>query len=435
MKLFGLDISWSKKSTTITLDTLIRRLEAVYETAAGVTVTPDTAMMSPTVLAIVTAISRRISSLPIKVMRKEEVAKRIRKVELPNHPVARLLANPNNVNDRVNFWLDATSWLVRYGNFYAHKGRGRTGPVRFLTPIPSAHMSVDQDLETLDLIYRPTFANGTYREFGPHEILHARGPSREGFRGDSPVMDVREAIALDIAAEKMGSSVFGNAAVPSLVLEFADGNQGFDTDEERAKFLESLQNIYARSGRHRAMLLPSGIRIGDQFPVDNEKAQFIGTRQYQRTVIAGAFGVPPHFVGDLSRGTFNNVEQQSLDFVTNVILPYVRIFEAAMERSLLTDEDRRSGVIIRFNLDAALRGSFKERQEGLKIQREMGVINTNDWREVENMNPLSEEDGGETYWQQGPSGQNMNPEEPATTDDVPEEDPDEESEDETTEEV
>ena len=89
----------------------------------------------------------------------------------------------------------------------------------------------------------------------------------------------------------------------------------------------------------------------------------------------------------------------------NVVLPYVRIFEAAMERDLLTDDDRAGGIVIRFNLDGALRGDFKSRMEGLKIQREMGVINANEWREEEGRNPISDKDGGETYWTKGPSGQ------------------------------
>ena len=414
MKLFGYDISFSRKAQTMTLDTLIQRISAVYETAAGIAVTPDTAMQSPTVLAIVTAVSRRIASLPVKVYKKEMVGKRVRRVEQPDHPVTRLLSNPNNFSDRVTFWLDATSWLVRFGNYYAFKARGQTGPVRELIPLCPGHVNVDQDLETLDPIYRATMHNGAYREFGPRQLLHARGPARDGFNGDSPIMDIREAIALDIAAEKMGSSLFGNSATPGMVLNYAPEHPGYNTEEEEQKFLRELENVYARKGRHRALLLPKGIELGQQLPIDNEKAQFIGTRQYQRTVIAGAFGIPPHLVGDLSRGTFNNVEQQNLDFSLNVILPYARIFEASMERSLLSDEDRRRGIVIRFNLDAGLRVDFKARMEGMKIKREMGVINPNDWREEENQNPISAEDGGETYWKQGPSGQNQAP---APTDD------------------
>ena len=81
--------------------------------------------------------------------------------------------------------------------------------------------------------------------------------------------------------------------------------------------------------------------------------------------------------------------------------------ECSLERSLLTPIERQAGYIIRFDLDILTRVDFKARQEGLKIKREMGIINANDWREDDGENPISEDDGGEIYWQQGPSGQNM----------------------------
>ena len=114
-------------------------------------------------------------------------------------------------------------------------------------------------------------------------------------------------------------------------------------------------------------------------------------------MIAGAFGVPPHLVGDLERATFNNVEQQDQDFTLNVVMPVAQAFEAAMERDLLTDQDRASGIVIRFNLDSILRADFKSRQEGLRIQRDAGVINANKWREIEGHNPISDDDGGNDY--------------------------------------
>jgi HK97 family phage portal protein len=208
----------------------------------------------------------------------------------------------------------------------------------------------------------------------------------------------------------MGSSLFGNGAMPGIIFNYAAGSAGHKTDEERKSFVDDFHAAYNKRGRFRAMLLPKGIEAGTPIEVQNEKAQFLETRQYQRTVIAGAFGVPPHLVGDLSKGTFNNVEHQNLAFTQQVILPYVRMFEAAMERDLLTDEDRRAGIVIRFNLEGALRGDFKTRQEGLKMQREAGVINANEWREMEGLNPISKRDGGEGYWQQGPSGQSATPE-------------------------
>ncbi len=77
--------------------------------------------------------------------------------------------------------------------------------------------------------------------------------------------------------------------------------------------------------------------------------------------------------------------------------PVVTAFEAAMERDLLTPDDRAQGVVIRFNLDSTLRADFKSRQEGLQIQRLNGVINADEWREIEAKNPLDDAEG-EDYW-------------------------------------
>jgi len=180
---------------------------------------------------------------------------------------------------------------------------------------------------------------------------------------------------------------------------------GFPTDAERWAFLDAFHARYSQQGRFKAIFPPKGVKLGTPIAIENDKAQFLQLRQLQRTIIAGAFGVPPHLVGDLSKGTFNNVEHQGIEFKTNVILPLTRIFEAAMERDLLTQEDRGAGIIIRFNPDGDLRGDFLSRQQGLNVQRNAGVISANDWREHEGMNPISEEDGGDEYWRQGQSGQ------------------------------
>ena len=435
MRLFGYEITAERKSgsqTGVDINTLMQRFERMFELASGIHITPDTAMRSPTVQAIVQAISRRITTLPVQVVRKSMVDGKERREVLPDHHVVKLLEKPNGYVNSTSYWLDATSWLVRYGNYYAYKAAGNTGPVRRLIPLHSGNVQVMQDYTDLEKVtYRVTFRNGQYAEYTPAQVHHARGPARDGLCGDSPVMDVAEAIALEIASERFGASFFGSSAVPGLVFSHAQGSQGFKSDEERNKFVDSIQGVYAKKGRFKSLVLPKGIEMGDPIVTNNDQAQFLQTRQYQRTVIAGAFGVPPHLVGDLSKGTYNNVEQQSLDFTVNVILPYVRIFEAAMNRDLLTDQERAQGIVIRFNLEGAIRGDFKTRQEGLNIQRQAGVISANEWREREGLNPISDEDGGDEYYRQGPSGQSAVPkpgDEPAATP-KPANDDDEEQDD------
>lgn len=403
MRVFGFEL-WGSKAhgNTLSINQVIERLEAATRASSGVSVTPDSAMRSPTVQAIVQSVSRRIASLPIRVYDESRTGQTITRKELPDHSLAKLLRKPNQVSDAVTFWLDATSNLIRWGNVYFVKSRGSTGPIRALIPFGPGDVEIKaagDDGQTL------VYKLGAVEE-PADRIMHARGPARDGIKGDSPVMDVREAIALEIAAERMGGSVFGNNAAPGIVFKFVEGFAGFRTDEERQKFVDEFQRRYAQSSaRFSAMVLPKGMDMAEPIAIEAEKAQFLQTRQFQRTVIAGAFGVPPHLVGDLTRGTYNNVEHQGIDFISAVVLPYCRIFEAAMERALLSDEDRRAGIIIRFDLTEAMRGDFKSQQEGLNLQRMAGVINANEWRQAIGMNPIPGEDG-KIYYTQGPSGQN-----------------------------
>lgn len=405
MNILGLNISWARKANgdVLTIDQVIRRFEAVHATSSGVAVTPENCEQSPTVKAIVRAVTARFAVMPVHVYQKTRKKNRDAKELLPSHPVERLLRAPNNWQSAPSYWMDATSRYLRYGNFYAFKARGSTGPIRRIEPMHPTAVRVEQN-DDLSVEYRVTLKGGRQATYPGSSVHHVRGPSRDGLLGDSPVIDVRETIALEIAAEKFGATFFGNGAMPGIVFEYEQGSQGFKDDKERWAFLDAFQEKFNNKNRFKAILPPKGIKVGTSIPVENDKAQFLQLRQHQRTVIAGAWGCPPHLVGDLSKGTYNNVEQQGGEFTTNLILPIARVFEAQMERDLLTDEDRREGVIIRFNPDAVLRGDFEARQRGLAIQRQNGVINANEWREREELNPRSD-DGGEEYYEGGPSGQ------------------------------
>jgi len=377
-------------------DVLKNILAAYQNEAAGVTVTPDSSLQSPTVHAIVTAISNRFSTLPVHVYQQVDRAGRTYKEPRPNHPVERLLTYPNSWQTSIDFWQDASSCLTRWGNFYAIKLRGMTGPIRALEPIYPGAVEVKQE-DNGSVIYRVHLDSNAVREYTPSQLLHVRGPGKDFIQGDSPVTNCKRAVGLEIAAEKFGASFFANGALPFLVFKHLPGSAGFRTKEEEQEFRNSFERAFGGDSRFRAMLLPKGLEEGKPVPVENDRAQFLETRKLQRQIIAAAFGVPLNVVGSLENSTYNNIEQQSLDFVVNVLLPHVRRFEVALEDALLTTEDINSGHIIRFNIDGALRGDFASRQNGLKVMREAGIINANEWREMENMNPISEEDGGEDY--------------------------------------
>jgi HK97 family phage portal protein len=373
---------------------ILRRLIASQEGSLKSLVTPDTCMESPTVHAIVSAISRRIAVTPVHVFRKDSSPNGETKEKLPNHPVANLLRRPNSWQSQYEFWQDAASVLVRHGRFHCYKGRGQTGPIRELQPLHPN--SVEPELDTnMVPTYRVTNMDGGQRVYSPMQLFNVRGPARDFIKGDSPVTDIQRTIAMEILAERFGTAFFQNGALPLLVFSFMEGSAGFETVEQEKAFIEDFQKAFSGDKAHRGMLLPKGLDKPSPIQIEHDKAQFIESRQYQRTVIAGAFGVPPHLVGDLERGTYNNVEQQDKDFTLNVIMPIVEAFESSMERDLLTPADRNGGIIIRFNLDSTLRADFKSRQEGLWLQRQAGVISANEWREIEGKNPREDEEGND----------------------------------------
>ena len=386
-------LDWFKgrQKKDASFDTVMRLLAA--EMGVSGSVTPDTCMRSPTVHAIVTAISRRMASTPVHVYQTITINKRETKEKLPNHPIAQLLRQPNEWQSRFDYWQDAASTYVRHGKFIARIGRGSTGPIRRLFPVKPSSVEVKQNRETLAVSFR----YGT-EEWDSNKVHFVRGPSRDFFSGDSPVMDVATTIGLEIAAEKYGEAFFENGAVPLIMFQYSQGFKGFKTPEDEAAFVSTFQNAFRGDKRHRAFMLPIGIEAKDPVKVENDKAQFLQTRQLQRTIIAGAFGVTPYHVGDLVSGKYDNIEQQSGDFTLNVVMPVAQSFEAAMERDFFTPADRNAGLKIRFNLDSELRAAFIDRQQGLQLQLQNGVITPNDWRERESYPPRTDP-GGEEFQQ------------------------------------
>ena len=128
----------------------------------------------------------------------------------------------------------------------------------------------------------------------------------------------------------------------------------------------------------------------------NNEAQFLETRKFQVSEICRIFRVPPHMIGDLDRATFSNIESQNISFAVHTIRPWLVRIEQAINRALFPDNEK-GRFYVQFNLDGLMRGDYKSRMEGYAIARQNGWMSTNDIRELENLNPVPEEEGGNAY--------------------------------------
>jgi HK97 family phage portal protein len=159
---------------------------------------------------------------------------------------------------------------------------------------------------------------------------------------------------------------------------------------------ESWQSTFGGSGNaNKIAVLEEGMKY-TPIGIAPEQAQFLETRKFQINEIARIFRVPPHMVGDLEKSSFSNIEQQSLEFVKYTLDPWVIRWEQSIQRSLLSTEEKAQ-YFAKFNLEGLLRGDYQSRMQGYAVGRQNGWMSANDIRELENLDRIPEEEGGDLY--------------------------------------
>lgn len=350
---------------------------------SGMAVGPDSAMQSATVYSCVRVISEDVGSIPLHLYRRLPNGGRERATD---HPLYSIL------NLEPNAWQTAAEWremlqghVELRGNAYAkitRYGAGAFREVRELVPLHPARMQVSQDDR-----WRVTYKYEG-KEIPASDILHIHGLSSDGVRGVAPVTLLRESIGLEMAAERHGALQFGNGARPGGVLEHPQ-----TMSEEAAKRLKK-QVMEASSGdnQHKLVLLEEGMKW-HQVGLSNEDSQFIETRKLSRSVIAGAFRIPPHLIGDLERATFTNIEHQGIEYVTRTLMGRLVRWQQRLNKALLNPVERRE-FYFEFDPNALLRGDVKARFDAYNQGIQSGWLSRNEVREMENRNPA---DGLDDY--------------------------------------
>jgi len=390
MNLFRPSTWFERKSTTLTLDQAVQRLMLLRQTVSGELITPETALQAPTVFAIATALSRATAMLPFTVQKDESEPGKRQVTTQDQHALMRLMKRPNPWMTPFEYWSLVMTRLALHGEFYAVKNQATNGRITALVPVAPGSVDVQQG-NTGRLTFNVTPPNGEPMEVTQEKMHRIVMFSTDGIRGTSPVQQCKESIAMEIAAEKFGAATFGNSAIPNVVLTM-EGH--FKDDEAAKRFKSSWQDAFGGKKRGTAVL-EDGLKV-EPLQMNNEESQFLETRKLQRSVIAGAWGVPPHVVGDLERATFSNIEEQTLQMLVGTMQPYLTAITSACDRDLLSQSDRDQGVFTEFDTKARLLGDAKSRAEALQIQRQNGIISANEWRAMEGMDARTDE-GGNDY--------------------------------------
>ena len=344
---------------------------------SGVRITPDSSLRSTVVLACVRVLAESVASLPLHLYRRlpaggKEIASR--------HPLYRVLhTTPNSWQTSFEWREQQMLHLCTYGQSFSEIRSGARGAVNELVALHPSRMKVER-LENGRLRYKYREYANTETVYTQDQIMHLRWLSDDGVNGMVPADLARDAIGLARACEIHGASYFGNGARPGVVLET---DQTLPAESASA-LRDNWERMHLGPNRaHRTAVLMGGLKA-HELGGNNQESQFLESRRFQVEEICRLFRVPPHLVGDLTRSSFSNIEQQSIDFVQHTLLPWLRRFESAFTRDLITDDE----YFAEFDTRGLLRGDAQARASYYNTLWNLGVASVNEIRSWENMNPI-----------------------------------------------
>ncbi len=354
---------------------------------SGAIVNKDSALGFTPVFNAVKLLSESVSQIPIEICETLPDGDVIKRTD---HPLTRILTqNPNPNQTKVSFFSKIMVDLCLDGNSYVYIERNGGGVPTNLYCLNTDDVTMTKN--EMDIFYTVGDDNQMYAS---NEILHFRTLSTDGYLGISPIAQCKTAIGWGIAVETYGNTFFKNGAKLSGVL--STDRQMSELAIERLK--TSFQEQYAAlNDANKTLILEEGLKF-QQISISNEQAQFLASRDMAIQEVARVYNIPPHMLKDLSKSSFNNIEQQSTEFVRYSVQPYLSNLESEMNLKLFKQSEQGK-MFTNFDANGLLRGSPNDRADFYEKMVNIGAMTINEVREKENMNAV--ESGDELYLPKG----------------------------------
>lgn len=350
---------------------------------SGVRVTDDNVLTLSALWCGVQAISSPIGALSWHVLQREGESKRRRE----DLPVDWILNHEANSELTAGCWRElALAQALLYGNHVSEIERSGSGQVLALWPIPPDRVLPRRD-ERGRLVYEVWPSTGPSVILPARDVFHLRGLAPyDGIWGQSLVKVAARSLGLAMATEENAASFFGNASTPSGVLSLP-GHLSEDAKAETRK--EWFKAHGGATRKHNIAILDQGVEF-KPLGVPPEDAQLIETRKLSVTEIARWLRVPPHKLMDLDRATFSNIEEQSIAFVAESLLPWIRRLEAEANIKLFGVASQ-GRLFTKLNIKGLLRGKATEQAQFLTAMMDRGVYSVNEAREYLDLDGIGTE--------------------------------------------
>lgn len=327
-----------------------------------------------TIFAAVSRLSNSLASLPLKLYKDFEPV---------YNSLSDLIANAPNPNV-TSFDFIRTMEVFRNieGNAYALKRYDERFQVIALDILDPLRVNPVVEEKTRELYYEINGDDGRYYVHNM-DIIHVKHIHTTGYKGIKPINVLRNSIDYDTQVKEFSLAQMENGIKASFILKVAANL----SDPKKEAMLESFKKFYSTNG--------SGVIIVDNgATLDEISRDFIDTKVFEveritRSRVATVYNLPPHMLGDFSDTSFSSMEQQSLEFIQNTMIPIVRQYEQEFNKKLLTKIERSRGLCFKFNVNALLRGDIQTRGEFYFKGIRSAWFTPNEVRAYEELPPLN----------------------------------------------
>lgn len=359
------------------------------KSAAGKSVTVETALQVMAVLGCTKVISEDVAQVSRGLFKKRGAGG---SDEQRDHPLSRLFCR------RANEWQTGFEFLETLvihtalaGRFIAFRNVVR-GQVRELIPLLPHEVEpcmVEEVGRPSRLVYRVTL-NGEQKDLPPSAVWHVKGPSWNGWDGMEVLKLAREAIGLSIAAEESHALMHANGGQASGMYSV----EGELDDAQFKQLRDWIATSITGANKFKPFILDGGAKW-QQTAMSGVDAQHIETRKFQIEEVCRAFRVMPIMIGFSDKtATFASAEQMFQAHVKYTLGAWFRRIEESIGTNLLTDAEWEQGYYFKFLPVSLLRGTEKDRGEFYWKLWQMGALNANQIRAMEEWNPY---EGGDVY--------------------------------------
>ena len=352
----------------------------VFGNFAGKNVDNKSALTLSAVWGCTKVLSESVASLPLQIYERMADGD---KLLADNHRLYYLLHDqPNKIYTSYTFIEYLVKSICLNGNGYAVINRDRNANIVSFTCVNPQDVRIIPEYGSLYYNIKG------YDELIPSEdIIHVKNLTNDGILGLSPIQYAAEAVGWGLALQTYGNTYFGNGGMPSGTLE----SDKVLTTEAVERLRQSWDKAYGGvDNANKVAVLEEGIKFSP-VSITNEAAQFLASRQFSISEICRWYRVAPHLVQDLTKSSFNNIEQQSLEFVQYTLTPILKRMEQEFN-SKIFKVNERNRFFIEFNVNGLLRGDAKTRADLYTKAIQWGWMSINEVRRKENLNSIPDGD-------------------------------------------